>query len=620
MKFFSLPPATLFVAIALIAASLPLSATTAGEVETLLDAMPADNPEEAARLFGQAIQAGRPLVHNLCDRIYQSAPAMDAHVQFALNGLTTYVARPGNEAERARLARWYEEALRPDGEPEAQRFIMSLLHICGDADSINVLERFARNDTVYSDAIQCITAIGGAPAVASLRALCADDNPDVAEAAMTALIHMGQHPPPYVEASVLGADIRAAAIKPPAPETRAGIGALSRDALGGDALSGPERILALRALVHCVGEDALPELLAAVDDPDPRFRGAALALARDISGVAISQAFSAGLTRFPEPVRPHVVHMLGQRNDATARKAVRDALADSQLETRLAACEVITRNGDLDVLASLIRALRRADTAAEVNAIKDAMLRLPEPDVSDNAVRLLRHAQPMQQAACLDIITARRAEQHLDAVRAHLDDEEARVRRAALDAMGAVGAPEDVQRLFTIMLALSANAEINAARDAIAAIANRTDTGTAAVEQAAVLLEEATAEDASRLLRTLSALGGETALEATKHVAEQSLFGEDANTEIGGAALETLGAWAGPAAAGILLEFIERIEDDDMRLGAVRQLTVSVQRAVSGTSRQLALLEKALVLCQTEEEQHLVKSTIERIRPKEEAT
>ncbi len=605
---------TLFIVACLCLTPVASSALT---VEELLDAMPADNADAATLLFEQAFDVGEPLVMALCARVTTSEEGVDARVRYALNGLATHATHPDNVAARTQLARWYEAALQQADAHEIQQFFMGLLRLCGDTRSIDALLPFACDSAACNDAIMTIEAIGGEAAVSALMALSCDDNPAAMEAAKTALYHMRRQPAPHVANSLLDMDVRAAAITPPSDETRPRITATCREALAANTLSGPERVVALRALTLSDGVKALPELLAAMNDPDPHYWGAALELARALSEPDVSRAFAKQHDQFPATVQPQVVRMLGLRDDRPARKAVREAIDHEEIAMRLAAYTVITRQDVRNALPPLTRALRRAEGANEITAIKDALLRLPEPEVGDNAAKQLRQVSALQKAACLDIIAARQAERHLDAVRDCLEEEESQARRAAFSAMAAIGAPDDIERLYNLLLVASDNADVAALRAAITAIAKRNDAVDATVVKAAAMLETADATQARRLLGTLEALGGDAALAAAQQFTETALFGEQADAEAAGIALEAFGVWQDAKATDILLAFFPRIEDSGTRLAALRQFTISVQRAISGAARQQALLEKAGELCRTDEEQALVAETIERIQPKD---
>ena len=614
MRSVPMPMVMFFIAPCLCLTSVASSALT---VEELLDAMPADNADAATQRFEQAFDAGEPLVMALCARVTTSEAGVDPRVHYALNGLANHAARPGNDAVRTQLARWCEAALQQADAPETQQFFMGLLRVCGDARSVDALLPFACDNAACHDAIMTIEAIGGEAAVSALISLACDDNAAAIEAAQTALYHLRQRPAPHVETSLLDMEVRAAAVTPPSADTRARIAATCRETLAGNALSRPERMVALRALALSDGVNALPELLAAINDPDPHYWGAALDMARELAGPDVSRAFAQKGDQFPAIVRPQVVFMLGLRDDRPARKAVREAIDHEDIEVRLAAYTVITRQGLREALAPLARALGRAEDSNEINAIKEAMLRLPDPEVSDSAAKRLRRASAAQKAACLDIIAVRQAERHLDTVRACLEEEESQARRAAFNAIAAIGAPDDIEGLYGLLLAAPGNVDVAALRAAIIAIAKRNDAVDAVVVKAASLLETADATQARRVLGTLEALGGDAALAAAQQFTETALFGEQTDAEAAGVALEVFGLWQDPKATDILFALFTRIEDSETRLAALRQFTISVQRAISGAARQQALLEKAGELCLTDEEQALIAETIERIQPKD---
>ena len=243
--------------------------------------------------------------------------------------------------------------------------------------SLRVLERYVCDPELFDDAVQSIAAIGGFEAVSPLFMLSCPEAPGMDASVKNALLKLSGLPDYTPEESGLSPELLAAMAAPAAVEDNARIASLCRDALAKADVKPQYRTMALQALVRASGPDSLPELLQAAQSSEPAVWGTALFLAAELAGDIISQAWVSKLPEFEETVRPQVIAMLGKRADPVARQAVLAALADPQAEVRMAACQSISREQGPDMAGPLMDALKRAESAREIEAIKGALLRVP---------------------------------------------------------------------------------------------------------------------------------------------------------------------------------------------------------------------------------------------------
>lgn len=584
-------------------------------LEETLAAMPPENGAAADALFTQVLNEPDTLLFALCERIYPPDQAPDAQAQFALYGVAKHVVRPGMEAQRMRVARVFEIALDRAAHPDVRRFFMAQLRVCGDDTSLRVLERYVCDPDLFDDAIQSVAAIGGFEAVSPLFMLSCPGAPGMDASVKNALLRMSGLPGYTPEESGLSPELLAAMAAPDAVEDRARIASLCRDALTKEGIKPQYKTMALQALVRAAGADSLPELLQAAQSSEPAIWGTALFLTAELAGDIISQAWVSKLPELSETVRPQVIAMLGRRNDPVAREAVLAALADTRAEMRMAACQSVSRTHGADVTGPLMDALKRAESAKEIEAVKGALLRVP--GLPEAATAKLQSdpayadgLDAAQKSACLEIIAERQADGFRDITVAGLEDEDARVRRTACATLAAIGVESDFDLFYQRLLAEERDAEADAARNAIAALAKRLQVGDAAAELAGGKLAGATGDSRARLVKTLGALGSAKALEIVRAAADQALFGTAPDADFALLLLDTLGVWQTPEGGAVLEDLWQRLQDPSLRQATLKNYIVAVQRTVSDAARQRDALTAIRDRCIDDAERQTVAEAI----------
>ncbi len=616
-------------------------AAAALTMDEALAAMPPDNAEAAIAIFDQLLDGNPNVIASLADQVIAAEPGADAQARFALHGLACHVGRPDRDLQRLRLARLYEAALNRATHSEARRFFMSLLRLCGDDATLFVLAAFVCDPDVTEDAAQSIAAIGGPAAREVLEKLRCEEVPQADAAIQHALAMLNQLPTLDAAATGLNEELLAVLFWRSGEALNSqGAAALCREALKREDVPPQHRAMILHALARIDQKDALPELVEAVRSTEPRCWGMALELAGGMADVEVSRTFAFRLQEFPPERRPQVIAMLGRRGDPIARRAAAAAFADPDVEVRLAAYEAVTqrasssdsgannrpsrakstkmRSAEEYFLKELTEAMKKADSEREVQGIKEAMLRVPNWDLSSRDFEEMELAPP-QKAAYLQIIAERQCWTLRPVVDAWLLDGDPRVRREACAAVAAIGSEGDMDALYQRLLEEERDAEADAARGAIVALANKL--GGTAVEAAVVKgrtrLESAADKAAVRLIKTLGALSGATALEGVLAVANRSLTDETPDVVAATAALETLGLWPGTESMAHLLDLLDRTEKTEQRALTVKQAVVAAQRAHKDDDKQREALAAIQEHCREEAESQIVLEAINKLTPPE---
>ncbi len=584
-------------------------------LDEVRNAMPPENGLAADAFFNQVLAGDDALIFALCNLIGPPEETPDAKAHYALYGLAKHVVGPGREAQRVRVARIFEVALNRVKHPDVQRFFMAQLRICGDATTMRVLESYVCDPVVYDDAVRTIAAIGGLEGVASLLMLECPEVPEKNASIQNAIFGLNAQPYYSVEETGLSPELVAAMALPDSVEDNNRIIALCREALGKEGLQPRYGAMVLQNLVRLAGKDALPELLQAMNSPHSAYWGTALALAENLSGEDVSQAWVTPLAEFNETVRPRVIAMLGKREDPVARQAVREAMGNPDLEVRLAAYESVNRHSESALAGPLMNALAQADTNHEIQAIKGAFLRLPDlervmhQELADRPVNPENYS-PKEKTAYLEMIAEKQAVSFKNIPEGLAADPDDRVRCAAYAALAAVGDQGHLALLYQCLLGEQNEAEADAARTSITALAKRLNLGEDAVAQAVALLSSASGDTASRLFKTLGVLANPAALKAVQAAAEPVLFVAAPDMKLAETILETLGLWPDPEAGIFLLGIWQRFQDENLRLITLKQYLVHVQRNFSEPIKQRELLSGAEGLCKTDAERQAIAEAI----------
>lgn len=587
-------------------------------VEEVLSAMPPDNAASASLLFDKAFEEGPALIKALCARITPSADGVEAEAKFALYGLAKHAGRPGSTAQRTLMARILEEAVRQADSGEVKSFFLSILNFCADDASVAALAAWICDGEIALDVIRAIESIGGD---AALTALSLADCPEMQEAIAQATARLQGQAPYTAEAAGLSDDVLRLVLNPDACENKTESAERCRELLVDQTLSSSARCMVLRALVTLIGKEALPELIAAQTSPDRHYQGCARELVRFLPGEDVSQAWTFRLSELDNAQRAAVISLLGERSDASARNAVFAALRDGQPDQRIAACEAVSASYGASAVSPLLDAFETAETDAELQAVKGALLRVPN---LEEHVLALASADELasesfsdtRKIICLDIIAERNARNFKNFVLACLEDADGKVQRSAFSALAVVGNEEDLTMLFDRLQHEQRDAEAEAASASLVSLADRLGVKEQSIARAAELLGQSDRGTALRLIRTLAAFGTAEALAPVKDSVSAALASGDVDAKWARNGLEVLAVWPLDDARNTLLDLWKGQESEDLRKTALKCYITSVQRTLTDKSDQIKALREAKEFTADDSEKRSLDDAASKIRGK----
>jgi HEAT repeat protein len=634
---------------------LPADSARGGDlgarVAAVLDRFPANDAAARDALCAELVALGPGAVAEVATRVRPPGDEDDSRARFALSGLAVHVTRPGAETERLAFARSLLAALDRAGDDDVAAFLLSQVQVAGRAESVRSLERYLVREALAGPAAAALVAIGGREAEAALlrsldrapraarlaliqalgelrsrgaveRLLPLADDPDeaVRQAARFALASAGEDAAgPALATARLAASPRERAQALPLYLLHARRLAESGHAAAGVAVArgvlehyrGPgeaqHAAAALELLISSLGERALPEVLAAADDP--ALRGAALALADRIPGDAATARWVEAARGAGPETRAGILDMLGRRGDASALPFVRESLRSRDPAVRRAAVPAAARLGGDAVLPDLLARLHVA-AEDEVPGLETALVGFPAARVVPEAVRVLDRTPLPGKAALVRLLGAKGAREKMERLFALAAGPEPETRAAAFVALGRLAGEDDLPRLAAAVEAARPE-DRPLAREALGASIRRNPDVERRADGLLALLAAAPPAGKVALLDALPEVGGAKALRA--------VVGETASSDaaVRSAAVLSLARWPEHAAADELLRLAKATPSRDERALALGGYLRLVGRVNMPAARRLALYEDLLALPGDEADRAPVLAAVAAVREPE---
>jgi HEAT repeat protein len=489
-----------------------------GALGEIVKRIPAQDAASAADISRELVKAGPEGVKTLVALLAEPGKTDDSKIRFAVHGLALYVARGGAEEERKMLSDSLLAALADEARPPlVKAFLIQQLRFCGAKEACEPLGKFLLDEKLCEDATQTLLSIKGEEAAAALRQAL----PQAKGGCRLTLI----------QALGILRDAKAA------PEVAKSATDENREI----------RLAALFALGN-LGDPAWTELLAKAAGVEPAYER--------------SQATHSLLT--------HAQRLIEANKGADAEKVYRALFAGRTApEDRHARCAALRG------LAAALGAKAMDDLAAAMasddlqlrSVAADAAASIPGEDVTRLWVERIKGASPALTVELLNILARRGDRAALPAAFNAIKDADAKVRQAAVLAVGAVGKKEAVPPLLTV-IAGQDDALRQTARVALIRIPG--DETSAALASALPVLPK---EVRATALGILAARGAQSHLDAILTCIQ------DKDEGVRVAALEAVGALADEKAIPQLLDVLLKTQSDRERGAAEKAVEMLARRS-----------------------------------------
>ena len=454
-------------------------------VADALAQLPAQTPKAFDSLMQELAATGADGIRMMAAMLVPAAEGKNAPVEYAINGVVSYVTAAGREELAREIRAGLTDAVAASTDKSNQAFLLSQLQLCATAAEAPVFVKYAADEYLADYAVrglistpgtdgEILALIDASPAPDALLAYAAAEKR--LAAAEPALLKWAADPKagtPTKEAvyNALAKCGTAASIAPLAAAAKAdGYAFTKTDATGAyvallarlAAAGNSKAVAAAKALRKTgmpqnvraaglgivLGTDAkkqTPELLAALKDADREYRCAALDFAGDFADDALYAAVVKKMPSLSDAAKTDVVSWLGARHAASQANAVIAAISSADEELALAAIRAAGKIGGQEALNALVAQLGGAHA-------KEASAALAAFNGKPNAAFVAAlDGTPATQANALKLVAKRRITSAADKVFALLNSPDRAVRTAAYGALAGVTTPADFNRLCGLL-------------------------------------------------------------------------------------------------------------------------------------------------------------------------
>jgi len=286
-------------------------------------------------------------------------------------------------------------------------------------------------------------------------------------------------------------------------------------------------------------------LIEQLQSPDRAYFGIGLRTARELGGRDVTEALAAELERLRPDRQPLLLLALADRSDPAVLPVVLKAARSGPKELRIEAARVLARLGNVSCVPVLLDAAAGNDAELAQTA-KTSLTRLAGKDVDADLLARLPQATGRQRQVLLEIAGQRQIDGALPAAVASIEDADAGVRGAAIQALGVIGGDQQAADLVTLLHKPQSSEERAGTEKALLAISGRS--GVACLPHLRGLMHSDDGTLRMIGLHALAIVGGSEALAAVKAALD------DKQEAVQDEAVRTLSTWPnnwpGDAGAG----------------------------------------------------------------------
>jgi HEAT repeat protein len=359
------------------------------------------------------------------------------------------------------------------------------------------------------------------------------------------------------------------------------------------------RAAALRGAILARGKDGVPLLVDAIRGADYSQAAAAVRAAMELPAEEITDALAAELPRASAERQGLLILALAGRDEPRVLPAVLEAAQSSEGQLRLLAFRALKRIGDASCVPALLdAAVQGSDEVSQ--AALETLESLQDKTVDEELAAQLAKAKGPVRLTLINLAGRRRSATAVPALWQAADDADANVRATALNALGSVIETSELPKLIA-RLATTKNAQEAAALDnALRDVCQRAEDADAVAAQLAAALPIVDASGVARILDTLNVLGGDTALETVATAARSR------DSELRDEAFRVLGQWKSAAAAPLLLELHNTVNDERLKIRAIRAYIRIARQFDMPADRRAAMCRTALASADRDTDKRLV--------------
>ena len=299
-----------------------------------------------------------------------------------------------------------------------------------------------------------------------------------------------------------------------------------------------------------------------------------------------------------------LLHVLGERSDASALEAVIKASESSDADMQVAAIGVLGSLGDVSVVPILLKAAVSVDATLATTA-RDSLAIIGGDDVDASLSQQLEQSDGRERLVLVDVVGRRGITSVIPLLLTFVSSDDQELRDSAIDGLGMTVGLKDFPPLVDKMLAMGSSESAKPMKEALRKACQRMGDRNAA---ASVLLDRTVGVSPSaqiELMDLLIYVGGEKALVGLQAAAKGK---DDAGAD---AATQALGKWLTPDVAPVLLDLAQS-GNPKYQVRCLRGYIRVIRQFGLRPGQRLQMSKQAFAAATRDEERNLVLDTLTR--------
>lgn len=364
------------------------------------------------------------------------------------------------------------------------------------------------------------------------------------------------------------------------------------------------RSAAIKGLADIGGQDAVPIVIAALQDGDRMVRTTARGCVRTMQGQGVTDLFAAELEKTSGYEQVLLIAALADRGDPDVLPAITARVKSNDAEVGKAAVQAIGRLGDTSCVGILVEVAAESLDSEQKSTALNSLALLRGNGVDDAIVKSMQNSHPSVRPQLIQVLLDRNAVGSVPALLTEAGNPDSKISRAAFKALGRLAGEKDLPLLVELLVNMQDDSSRREAeRATIAASRKISDENKRSDAILAVLNTEKRMSIRCSLLRVLGGIVNSKALETLAAASKET------DPDVQDTAIRALAKWPNATAAEVLLEIYSETQNPIYRMlslrGFVRLLALPAgSRPMSKTlemcrqavSRVRGMEEKKLVL------------------------
>lgn len=609
----------------------------------LLALLPAEQPRQADLIFAEMMRHSRDSLQRLIDDLSSERSEVRIRAEYALHGLAVYAGsgrRPGVRQEYLALLK---NALQNQIPQQQAVFLLDQWALCGDAVHLSDIRFALLNPQLQEAAIRAVMAVGGYPAGEILLEAMEQTEDALHPALIKALGEIPYEPAAALLSKRLDKNYPSrntiiltalANIAYPPAETLLKAAAKKEETYVPLYLKFITRLVeqgqkdravtllqeifiddqgdykshhrghALSLLVEFFPEKANDYLLMALSDSSAPLRARAWRLAQERSVDELLMGLINGVDSFDSTVQTELIRFLGEQRWQAGLPYVQKAVQSTDPLIRKAAIRALARLSSTEFLHFCRELLMNNPAEEDLAILRELLLSLSDVSLLYDWFAGLADFPGASRVVLIGLLKERRNEAFRDAVALQLNFPDAAVQQAVLDYLTMFGSDEQIPLIIPFL-----NQEVNrelkqAARQAIAAIVQRSSAPQAALD--AFARHEFFSGPGMQVSRAevLRLIGSERALQIVRNDLAEALppWREPLQRIIIN--------WPNTNALEALLEIAAREPQESLRILAIRSAVKLISESAIPAPRAYLLYRQAMNAAFRAEEKRLILSAL----------